>query len=251
MECDRVAPLVSPFLDGELGSADRAGVEAHLAGCKTCRGAIEAERAFSSYIRSEAPRHAAPPALRARVMAAVAAESLGRDRPRNREWARLAAAALIGAVIASGTTWQIATVEQQAVAADDAIASHVRSLMTGHMTDVASSDQHTVKPWFNGRIELSPPVADLAGDGFPLVGGRVDYVEGRPAAALVYRHRQHVITLFVTAERGRESAAPTLAARQGFNVVSWRDSGMAFRAVSDLNAAELRQFEELVRAASR
>jgi len=242
-----VTPLVSPLIDGELAAADRAGVEAHLAHCAACRAALEAERAFSWRLRAEATRHAAPAGLRARVTTAIAAETVARHGPQRREWMRLAAAALIGAVLASGGTWELAIGERQAGAADEVVASHIRSLMPGHLTDVVSGDGHTVKPWFNGRVDFSPPVVDLAEAGFPLVGGRLDYLDGHPAASLVYKRRQHVINLFVTAEPGPEKAAPSSFQRQGFNVVSWRDGGMRFRAVSDVNAGELQQFEELVR----
>jgi anti-sigma factor RsiW len=250
MECERIAPLVTPLVDGELAAPERAAVEAHLAGCPACSAAAATERAISARIRADATRHTAPPGLRGRVGAAVAAESLGRARPRPREWTRLAAAALIGAVLASGATWELAGSLGRPAATDEVVASHIRSLMEGHLTDVASSDQHQVKPWFNGRLDLSPPVVDFAAEGFPLVGGRLDYLEGRPAAALVYRHRQHVINLFVTRSGESGPAAPEGVSRQGFNIVRWRAGGLAFWAVSDLNPAELRQFEALVRAAS-
>jgi anti-sigma factor RsiW len=250
MECERIAPLVTPLVDGELAAPERDTVEAHLAGCPACSAAAAAERAIVARIRDETTRHVAPPGLRGRVGAAIAAESLGRARPQPREWTRLAAAALIGAVLASGATWEFAGSLGRPGAADEVVASHIRSLMEGHLTDVVSSDQHQVKPWFNGRLDLSPPVADFAAQGFPLIGARLDYLEGRPAAALVYRHRQHVINLFVTRSGGRGPAAPEGLSRQGFNVLSWRTGGMAFWAVSDLNPAELRQFEELVRGSA-
>jgi anti-sigma factor (TIGR02949 family) len=251
MGCDQLATLVSPYLDGELGASDRAALEAHLAGCAGCTEAVARERGVIRAVREGATRHAAPPALRARVSAAIAAESLGRSGQTGgtRQWMRLAASALVAAVIASTTTWQIATQERRDLVGEEILDSHVRSLMASHLTDVASSDQHSVKPWFNGRLDLSPPVTDFTEQGFPLVGGRLDYIDRRPVAALVYRHRQHIINLFVMPDAGVTAEPAAASSRQGYNVLRWRDGGMALWAVSDLNPAELRQFEELVRNA--
>ena len=129
-------------------------------------------------------------------------------------------------------------VEQQA------IASHVRAMMTGHTTDVVSTDRHTVKPWFNGRLDFSPPVDDLAPQGFPLVGGRVDYLDSRPVAALVYQRRKHVIDLYIWPEKSGDTNRDQ--ALNGFNVIQWSSGGMSFAAVSDLNKAELDQFRKLL-----
>ena len=133
--------------------------------------------------------------------------------------------------------------------ADDVVSSHVRAMLSNRGIDVASSDQHTVKPWFNGKLDFAPPVSDLTGDGFPLVGGRLDYLDHRPVATLVYRHRLHTIDVFVSPARKGEASAKTFA-RQGYNVLRWTHNGMVFWAVSDVEAGELKKLSDLIRSRS-
>jgi anti-sigma factor RsiW len=130
---------------------------------------------------------------------------------------------------------------------DELIAGHVRSLMVDHLVDVASTDQHTVRPWFNGKIDFAPPVADYASSGFPLIGGRVDYLAGRPVAALVYRHQQHVINVFLWPSGDASESAPRELSAQGYHLLRWSEGGLAYWAVSDLNARELTVLAELIR----
>lgn len=174
------------------------------------------------------------------------------ERPRRAGWnwsPAWAAAALL--VVSALTLWKILPFMPGSSAEDrlgqEVVASHVRSLMAGHLTDVPSSDQHTVKPWFNGRLDFSPPVKDLSTEGFPLVGGRLDYLAGRPVAALVYGRRRHLINLMVwpvPREPDRSLAAVT---RQGYHLFHWTQGGMVYWTVSDLNEDEMRQFVDLVR----
>ena len=132
----------------------------------------------------------------------------------------------------------------------EVVTAHLRSLQVEHLTDVQTSDQHTVKPWFNGRLDVAPPVVDLTAQGFTLLGGRLDYIDGRPVAAIVYRRRNHVLNLFVAAGVGSEREVKTETV-QGFTVKSWSDQGLSFRVVSDINAEELQEFVDKFQAAAR
>jgi anti-sigma factor RsiW len=172
---------------------------------------------------------------------------------RSMTWAA-AVAALAGlAVIISTLVSKSSRPSQQDLLAEEVVSSHIRSLMPNHLTDVASSDQHTVKPWFDGRIDFSPSVVDLARQGFPLVGGRLDYLGGQPVAALVYQRRKHFINVFTwprDASAGDSASPVEVPAHQGYNVFHWTKSGMVYWAVSDLNAQELETFAELLRNAT-
>ena len=204
-------------------------------------------------IRTGATRYAAPAELRARIV-----HALGQTEPPIRKPSRhvslpfcqswgLASAAFAGGVmltLALGP--MLALQEKDAQFSDELIASHVRSLMANHVSDVASSDQHTVKPWFTGKVDFSPPVQDLAQSGFPLLGGRLDYINHRPVAALVYGRKQHIINLYVWPDGERTQSPGTARSRQGFNMVGWTESGMRFWAISDLGADELQSFAKLL-----
>jgi anti-sigma factor (TIGR02949 family) len=250
MNCDHASPLISPYLDGELTREQELALERHVDGCPLCSAELAETHELSRAIQSRTTRHAAPTGLRQRVVAAIATDMLAsrRRRPETRGWMRLAATLLVGAVLGAGTTWQLGGTRPDL--AEEVVSGHIRSLMPGHLTDVVSTDQHTVKPWFNGRVDLAPPVQDFADRGFPLVGGRLDYIGGRPVAALVYRHREHVINVFVTPAKDGAAGVET-SSHQGYNLIRWREGGVELWAVSDLNSGELREFETLLSAAPR
>lgn len=198
-------------------------------------------------VARDATYHRAPDALRERLRAGLAREARAADR--SRPWSFLAMAASFAAVAL--VTWNLALLNAgpgaDELMARDLVNAHVRSLMIeGHLNDVVSSDQHTVKPWFAGKLDFAPPVVDLANAGFALAGGRLDYVNARAVAVLTYRYRQHVVNVFVWPEAGE--VEPHATSRQGFSVVQWTHGGMKYSAVSDAAAAQLFALAEALRA---
>jgi len=241
------------YLDGELAADDARELETHLAQCPECARFRDARLELRAAIAAGIPTFQAPAALRERVRVAVGQGASARARaPRRfdvRGWWRPLALAASLAVVALGS-WRLA-LERAAgeTLADQVLASHIRSLMPGHLTDVVSSDQHTVKPWFNGRLDFSPPVYDLSGRGYPLLGGRLDYVNGRTVAALVYGRRQHLINVFLWPAARGPAAAPATRMEQGYYLLHWTAADYTYWVVSDLGLAELRDFAQLVRQA--
>jgi len=240
------------YLDGELAPGDARELETHLKQCGECARVHEARVALSAAIREQIPALHASDELRGRVRAAlrnVAGGSASRRvlPPIAGRWLALAASL---AVVALGS-WRLALSRAgEDALAGQVLASHVRSLMPGHLTDVVSSDQHTVKPWFNGRLDFSPPVYDFAGRGFPLIGGRLDYVGARSVAALVYGRRQHLINVLLwPASQGSVGGSLTVATRQGYHLLRWTTPEYAYWVVSDLGMAELHDFAQLVQQA--
>jgi anti-sigma factor (TIGR02949 family) len=248
VSCVALSDKLTGYLDGELDPREAEEVELHLRRCVTCSARVERERRLRRAVQTELTPLAAPQRLRAEVRRVIRSEVAGARRlPWIPGWAAAAAALVIG--LAGG--WRLASWQSQSnpasVAAGEVVAGHVRSLQERHLTDIESSEHHTVKPWFAGRLDFSPPVPDFAARGYPLVGGRLDYLGDRQVAALVYRRRQHVINLFVWPSPG-PAAAPSSAAERGYHIVSGTAGGMAYRAVSDLNATELGEFARLIDA---
>jgi anti-sigma factor (TIGR02949 family) len=238
------------YLDGELASRDAREFADHLKECRECARLHDARVALGAAIRAEVPALGAPDELRTRVRAALRSAAgtpvARRPLPLGGRWLALAASV---ALVAVGS-WRLASNRAAGEAlSEQVLTSHVRSLMPGHLTDVVSSDQHTVKPWFNGKLDFSPAVYDFAGRGYPLIGGRLDYLGGRPVAALVYGRRQHLINVFLWPAAQGLVHDPGEATRQGYHLLHWKTPEYTYWVVSDLGLAELREFAQLVREA--
>jgi anti-sigma factor RsiW len=242
--------LLHAYIDDELDVAHTLDVERHLQGCPDCARACAELRELRAAFRSHVPRFTPPDGLRTRIRAALRPESEKGRRSLPRRWtpAGVAAAVILLAmgVLALAFPW-IPPAEQDRLA-QEVIASHVRSqLVDRHLLDIKSDDRHQVKPWFQGRLDFAPLVRDLRDDGFILEGGRLDYINGRPVAAVVYRRRQHVINVLTWPTPGEKDLAPRSETRQGYHLVTWRQQGMTWWAVSDLDSTELMQLAELLR----
>lgn len=248
MESKHSQDKLSAYLDAELSAADRRQLEAHLSGCADCSTALAELETLRGRIATEADRHTAPEQLRRRIHAALRAEPSQRPprraTPRAWPWAwiNLGLAGAATAAFAVTLTLYLQQPSANERIEQELVASHFRALMPNHLADVASTDQHTVKPWFAGKLDFSPPVVDLAAEGYPLVGGRLDYLQQRPVAALAYRHRQHILNLYIWPDAGGRASAPQAGTRQGFHLLRWWQDGMQYSAVSDMNPQDLAQF---------
>jgi len=258
LSCDLTERYVSGYLDGELDLVRTIEVEAHLKTCADCARELEQQQALREALRRSSLAYAAPAALRNRIQASLDAASAPATKTPEKAsvwqgmqiWRWAAAFAVL--VLCSVTAWQLlpglrAPSQNQRLAAE-VFASHVRSLEANHLMDVVSTDQHTVKPWFDGKLDFSPPVEDFASDGFPLVGGRLDYLEGREVAALVYQRRKHYINLFVWPDASGSRAAPAMQSQQGYNLLRWSQGGFHFWAASDVSSPDLAEFVRLLQA---
>jgi anti-sigma factor (TIGR02949 family) len=242
VDCREVEGLLDAYLDRELEPAVSTSVRTHVDACAACRQRLANAESIGRMVR-RAPYYQAPEALRARLTQA---------RPRSRatsNWLAWAAAVVLMAASVTGpilmlrsSAWVPRTLDSVDAVAQEVVSGHVRALMGEHLFDVRSTDQHTVKPWFLGRLDFSPPVTDLAQAGFPLTGGRLDYMAGRPVAALVYTRGQHTINVFVWPEASGAVRSSDARAIRGFHVRHWSRAGMSYWAVSDVNDADLDRF---------
>jgi anti-sigma factor RsiW len=241
---DNSVLLVNAYLDGELDAANALGIAQRMNAEPALAAEGERIKALKSLIQERFPRESAPPGLHARIEASVG----GLRRPRAQpSWRALAASIVVTALVASSSTWIITGSEPTNTVADTLVSDHIRSLMAPQPTDVVSSDRHTVKPWFNGRIPESPRVVDLAKEGFPLVGGRLDVIGQMPVPTLVYRHEKHLISLTEIPTQGGFEFARTPRTITGYNVVHWTENGVNYWAISDVAAATLEDFAQLFR----
>ena len=256
--CPERELLLHSLADGELDAANALAVEEHLRGCGGCSAAYGEIVRHKALLKNEELRFRPPPALQGRVLAAIASEEGAKaaNAPARPPWPlqrqALSSLASRRRVFGHGARREHYAFrcrpEPTSDIGDQLVSAHVRSLLVSHLTDVASSDQHTVKPWFLGKLDFAPPVVDLAQNGFPLVGGRLDYLGGRVVPALVYRRHGHTINLFVWPAGKIAAAAETL---DGYHVASWSQGGFAYAAVSDLNIPELQEFQRVFEQQAR
>ena len=248
MTCNETKNLLNAYVDGALDSAGSLSVESHIQRCTSCLTDMENLRSLSSAIQNGGLRFTAPSSLKRKVQAAIGAANPGVKRSFfNWRWAGALASAVLVVVVGLLLSAQRPKSSEEALLVDDIVSSHVRSMMANHITDVASSDSHTVKPWFGGKLDYSPPAKDLTAQGFRLVGGRLDYLDNRPVAAVVYQRSQHFINLFVWPATNTEIKPEDQLARQGYNIIHWTRAGMTYWLVSELNLAELTECARLLK----
>jgi anti-sigma factor RsiW len=268
MNCEEATKLMDGYLDGELDPITSQTIEQHLRECPKCDQAYKIHGSLVRAIGNATPYYKAPPELLERIQSSLRKEigerptrkggqntrslfQRKRSEPRtillgtSWNWLALAATILLAAIIGWNLLPRLQRPGTDQLLATQLIASHVRSLMANHLTDVASSDQHTVKPWLDAKLDFAPPVIDLASEGFPLIGGRLDYLDNRPVAALVYQRRKHFVNLFVWPKATGASEAQKSVTRQGYRLLHWVDADFNYWAVSDVSDSDLQTFKQL------
>jgi anti-sigma factor RsiW len=251
VNCRDANLLINAYADGELDAARTLELEQHVQSCAECKCAWENIRALKKSLKQDALYFAAPADLRQRIKASLPspAKEISARAAWSWNWLTTAFSGAFAVCLALLLTMTIPHGQENRLA-DEIVSEHVRSMMANHVMDVVSTDQHTVKPWFNGKVDFSPPVRDLAAQDFPLIGGRLDYLNGRNVAALIFQHHKHIINLFIWPSKQTSSQPAALPSRQGFHLVHWSDGDMIYWAVSDLNEAELMDFAHAFNTAS-
>jgi anti-sigma factor RsiW len=253
VDCQQLEPLLHAYVDGELDLSKTLEIEEHLRGCPACAQMHRSIQTVQSRVRREAVYFTPPAHLRARVRASIGSASAARlpTRFRRAPWLAFAASLVLVSMAALGFSRFLPGRSGTDPLTDELFASNFRvQMLPRHLVDVESSNQHTVKPWFEGKLSFAPEVPNLTAEGFALLGGRLDYVDHRPAAALVYQRRKHVINVFIWASDPGSEKLPDAVTRQGYRLLSWTRGGLTYCAVSDLNEAELREFAGLFQTRS-
>jgi anti-sigma factor RsiW len=253
VNCASAQNLLHAYLDGELDLVRSLELEHHLAECPDCAARHEALRSLGEGVRAADLYHRAPAGLRDRVRTALARAAPPPPRRLPRRWlvaSALAASVLFLALGASALLLSRPPSPGGDRLAEEVVANHARSLLAQHITDIESADGHVVKPWLDRQLDYAAPVTDLAEHGFPLTGGRLDYLDNHRVAALVYKRHEHLINLFVWPASGAPDSAPRTTTRRGYHLVTWTKAGFNYRAISDLNEAELLEFARLLREPS-
>jgi anti-sigma factor RsiW len=243
MNRDEIRELLHAYADDELDVINARQIEQHLSACDECRRSEEQIRALREAMTEHTPGYRAPARLRRNIRAALRREA---KETHFSPWLVFATGAAFAAVLLGLILFQTVRGSRENAIVDQVVANHVRSLLATHLVDVASSDQHTVKPWFDGKIDFAPDVHDFAISGFPLVGGRLDYLDGKTVVALVYQRNKHPINVFIMPAIKTSETSPNSLSYRGYNVLSWTHREMNYWAVSDLNDTELRQFSGLL-----
>lgn len=261
MQCNDSRLLIHAYLDNELDAGDSVQLLRHLQTCPSCAAGLKTHTRLKNLLRSAAPQHAMPDAIRKRVLAALltapatqpVAAPLFRQRFPARHWNALPIALAASFLLVAGGVLGVAMQRHASATMElttDVLSNHLRSLQAQHLTDVLSSSQHTVKPWFDGKLDFTPLVPGLDADGFTLIGGRLDVLRGRRIVAIVYRRRLHAINLFEWPEAASDAAPISTDAGGGYHIVHWAQDGMSFWAASSLSHAEMETFAQAFRNAA-
>jgi anti-sigma factor RsiW len=250
--CIDIQAAIHGYLDGELDAVRNLEIEQHLQRCAVCSQRYKADHSLGKAVQTGATYYPASADLRKRIQSSIRQVGKSQRTLPVMPWRWLAVAASVAFVVilAWALVPRLYGLDAEQLVAQQVVSSHVRSLMVAHVADVMSSDQHTVKPWFTGKLDFSPPVKNLANEGFPLVGGRLDYLENRAVAALVYQRRNHFINLFIWPSSHDTHANTKALARQGYYLVHWSKAGITYWVISDLNDTDLQEFVRLVQASS-
>jgi len=250
MDCSHAQSLLDTYLDQELDPVRNLEIEEHLHGCAGCTQNYGDRQMIRQSLKTESLYFKAPRELEKRIQRSLR-QAAKVEAPAgwfSGSWLKMAAPLAVAALVVLMIVPYFGGRSSDELLTREVVASHIRSLMVNHLADVPSTDEHTVKPWFNGKLDFSPPVADPAKEGFPLIGGRLDYLNNRPVAALVYQREKHIINVFVWPASDGRQLAQTTKSQQGYNVIRWTGSGMNFWVVSDLEASQLTKFTELLKA---
>src|SRR5512139_1883431 len=240
---DNSIQLVHAYMDGELDLTTALSVEEKIAADPNLAAQKDRIIALREAVQQNLPRDPIPPALQRRIEKTIGL----RQETSHPTWRTLAASVALAVLVTSSSTWLFLDSKAPQTMEDAIVAGHIRALMAPQPADVASTERHTVKPWFNGRVVEAPHVADLANAGFPLIGGRVDVVGGRPVPTLVYGRRKHIISLTAVPNAGRATSGPIVSVDNGYNIVQWVANGIWYWAVSDVSASDLGEFAKLFR----